>query len=662
MPLETTSECILLIEDNIGLAELVSERLSDAGKQVVAVNSGRAAREWLQHNEPRLILLDYSLPDISGAELVRQIIAIKGCMPPFIVTTGAGDEQIAVAMMKSGARDYLVKNSNFLDNIPLVVDHILREISTERRLVQSETALRESEERYRVIFENSPSAIWEEDLSAVQAYFDELYGSGVQNLPAYLENNPLELIHLASLIKITNLNETSLLTFGAETKSEMYQHMPRFFSSETDAFFRPQIMALARGTLTFKYEVSILNVKEQPVVFMLHLNVLPGCEKTLAKVLVSFVDITERKRREVELQLMATVSAALRAAASRSEIFPIILDQVSELTGTSLVSLVLYDPLNHEYVVELARGDWARQQGARVPFAQSISQQVIDSGQPYVCHDARADVSMEYIFGGLERPLALTGVPLRANQQKIGVLWVGRSLDGPHARAFSTAETQLLGIVADIAANAVNRTSSFEEAQRVARDLAQAYDRTLEGWAHALELRDQEIEGHARRVATITVELARALGTGEDELEHIRRGALLHDIGKIGIPDSVLLKPGPLNEREMEIMRRHPEYAYDMITPIEYLCAARVIPYYHHEKWDATGYPHGLGGEAIPFAARIFAVVDVWDALTNDRPYRAAWSSEEALKYIREQSGLHFDPKVVDCFLQLITHNSKPLL
>jgi putative nucleotidyltransferase with HDIG domain len=203
-------------------------------------------------------------------------------------------------------------------------------------------------------------------------------------------------------------------------------------------------------------------------------------------------------------------------------------------------------------------------------------------------------------------------------------------------------------------ANALHRAALHERTKKYAMDLTLAYDTTLEGWAHALELRDQETEGHSRHVVQLTVDLARAMGAAEDEMEHIRRGALLHDVGKMGIPDSVLLKPGTLNDREWEIMRRHPEYAYQLLQPIEYLRPVIDIPYCHHEKWDGSGYPRGLKGEEIPLAARIFAIVDVWDALLTDRPYRKAWTVDKARSYLTEQSGLHFDPKVVQSFLEMI--------
>jgi len=184
--------------------------------------------------------------------------------------------------------------------------------------------------------------------------------------------------------------------------------------------------------------------------------------------------------------------------------------------------------------------------------------------------------------------------------------------------------------------------------------LLSAYEATIEGWSHAMDLRDKETEGHSRRVTELTLQLAREFGMGDDELLHIRRGALVHDMGKLGVPDSVLHKPSSLTEEEWAAMRKHPQLAYDMLYSIEYLRPALDIPYCHHEKWDGSGYPRGLKNTEIPLSARIFAIVDVWDALTSDRPYRSAWARTEALSYIQEQSSKHFDPQVVYKFLKMI--------
>ncbi|MBI3159027.1 MAG: HD-GYP domain-containing protein [Chloroflexi bacterium] len=185
-------------------------------------------------------------------------------------------------------------------------------------------------------------------------------------------------------------------------------------------------------------------------------------------------------------------------------------------------------------------------------------------------------------------------------------------------------------------------------------NLRQTYEQTLAGWAKALELRHQETEGHSRRVTALALELSRALGLKGATLEEVRQGALLHDVGKMGIPDSILLKPGPLTEEEFDVVKRHPALAADLLGHIPFLQSVLDIPWYHHERWDGNGYPKGLKGEAIPFVARLFAVIDNWDALNSDRPYRRAWTREQVLTYLRENAGHKFDPHVVEAFLRLV--------
>lgn len=194
----------------------------------------------------------------------------------------------------------------------------------------------------------------------------------------------------------------------------------------------------------------------------------------------------------------------------------------------------------------------------------------------------------------------------------------------------------------------------FERTQ----ELANSYDYTLEGWAKALELRDKETEGHSRRVTETTLKVARELGIPDEELEHIRRGAILHDVGKMAIPDDVLLKPGKLTPEERKVMEEHPTIAYNLLKRIPYLKKAINIPYCHHERWDGSGYPRGLKGEEIPLAARIFAVADVWDALLSDRPYGRIWGKKEALDYIVAEAGSHFDPRIVGIFIDLMQTSS----
>ena len=211
---------------------------------------------------------------------------------------------------------------------------------------------------------------------------------------------------------------------------------------------------------------------------------------------------------------------------------------------------------------------------------------------------------------------------------------------------------EFLEALAGQAAIAIDNASLFEDLQRSNLELTLAYDATIEGWSKALDLRDKETDGHSRRVTEMTVRIARAMGLGEAELVQVRRGAMLHDIGKMGIPDAILLKPGPLTDEEWVIMRRHPTLAYEMLSPIAFLRPALEIPYCHHEKWDGTGYPRGLEGEQISLPARIFAAVDIWDALRSDRPYRAAWPADRVREHIRSLAGTHLDPNIVATFLR----------
>ncbi len=221
-------------------------------------------------------------------------------------------------------------------------------------------------------------------------------------------------------------------------------------------------------------------------------------------------------------------------------------------------------------------------------------------------------------------------------------------------RAILDPKTETLNEIQIASRDITERKISEKALQDAHGDLQEAYQRTIEGWVRALDLRDRETEGHTQRVTELTIKVAKARGFSDEELTHIRRGALLHDMGKMGIPDEILQKPGPLDEAEWEKMRRHPLYAYEMLSPIAYLHPALDIPYCHHERWDGSGYPRGLKGEEIPLVARLFAIVDVWDALCSDRPYRKKLPQHEVIAYLRENSGQLFEPGLVDLFLEVI--------
>ncbi len=242
------------------------------------------------------------------------------------------------------------------------------------------------------------------------------------------------------------------------------------------------------------------------------------------------------------------------------------------------------------------------------------------------------------------------GIPLTGKGQINGVMEVFmRQESHPDLDWLNFLQT-----LAGQAAIAIDNVQMFRNLQRSNQELILAYDTTLAGWGRALELRDKETQGHTDRVVELTLELARQMGVDGEDLTHIMRGTLLHDIGKMGIPDHILHKPGPLTEEEWEIMKQHPQYAYNLMNPIPYLRQSLDIPFAHHERWDGSGYPRSLKGEEIPLAARIFAVVDIWDALLYDRVYRDAWPEEKVIEYLKNTAGIELDPAIVDVFLQLI--------
>lgn len=285
----------------------------------------------------------------------------------------------------------------------------------------------------------------------------------------------------------------------------------------------------------------------------------------------------------------------------------------------------------------------------RIQLGETVIGRVALERQMIICPDLAND-ALDGFVGRAEGFQSCFALPLIAKGNVVGVMYLGRrSVFHPNQDWLDFFE-----VLAGQAAMAIESIKAFEDLQRSNLELALAYSRTIEGWSHALDLRDRETNDHTFRVTEMTLRLARLAGMSNGELMHLKHGALLHDIGKMGIPDAVLLKEDYLTKEEWDIMHKHPIYAYEMLSPIEYLRPALEIPYCHHEKWDGTGYPRGLAGEQIPLAARLFAVVDVWDALRSDRPYRKAWEEQKVRDYIRSQAGTHFDPNAVELFLRVM--------
>ncbi|MHC1740603.1 MAG: HD domain-containing phosphohydrolase [Anaerolineaceae bacterium] len=361
-------------------------------------------------------------------------------------------------------------------------------------------------------------------------------------------------------------------------------------------------------------------------------------------------------KRISELSAMNVIDSAVTAHLEAKETYDILIGQVITQLKVDVAVLLLFDPETQEIYFGAEQGYLNKEiKNLHLKLGESLAGMVAAKKQLIHIEDL-SEREKEFLvpISSTEKFEEYFGVPLLANDNLIGVLEViNRS-------PISADEDWLhfLNLLAGQAAVVLDALQLNKKIKQANIDLTLAYDATIEGWSQAMDLRDKETEGHTKRVTQLTLEISRVLGIAEDKLIQIRRGTLLHDIGKIGIPDQILLKPGPLTDEEWVIMKKHPVYAYEMLSPIEYLLPAINIPYCHHEKWDGSGYPRGLKGDQIPEEARIFALVDVFDALTSDRPYRAAWSKVKALEYMQSQIGIHFDPKIATTFLDWIKKSS----
>lgn len=372
-------------------------------------------------------------------------------------------------------------------------------------------------------------------------------------------------------------------------------------------------------------------------------------------------NITKHKQSEIKIERQLQQLAALRAIdlaittnADSSTTLSAILDHVRAQLKIDAASISLMNPLNQ--LLEHAAGVGFYTTGLEhtpLPVGMGYAGRAVSERRVIHISDlqSRQTDFLRSPYFGAENFIDYYVVPLFAKGNPLGVMEIfHRSLLSPDLEWLNFLET-----LAGQAAIAIDSAMMFKELQRSNSELTLAYDKTIEGWSRALDLRDKETEDHTLRVTEMSVRLARRMGISEAEMIHIQRGGVLHDIGKVAIPDSILFKRGPLTNDEWQIMRRHPIIAVELLEPISYLAPAMDIPRSHHEKWDGSGYPDGLAGDAIPLAARIFALSDVYDALTTDRPYRSAWSKADTLEYIIQNSEIHFDPNITPEFIRMVT-------
>ncbi len=568
------------------------------------------------------LLLDYRLDSLNTLELLKEIRQVRGLDLPIVLVSGHGDELVAVQALRLGASDYLVKSPGYLYQLPGLLENAYHRT----QLMREQAALKASEKRFRALIENSADGVLLLDAQGQITYASP----STERILGY----PLH--HYVGLTFFTLLHVDQLQRVQA-LWMQILEEERKNISIECLAVH-------ADGTLRW-LEATAYNALQ---------------ESAVRGIVLNFRDITERKKAEEHirqqlqrLNALRTVDMTITTSLDLRVTLTVLLDHVVTQLGVDAAAVLLFNSYNQTLEFAAGRGfrsHWL--ENVRLRLGQGYAgkaalerRTVSASAEIIRLEDGRLpDIFLEENF------VLYYGTPLVVKGQIKGVLEVY------HRDSMDTNDEWLsfLETLAGQAAIAIDNAELFAHLQRANLDLTLAYDSTLEGWVRALDLRDRETQGHTQRVAEMTVQLAREMGASEESLVHIRRGALLHDIGKIGVSDNILLKPGSLSEEEWQVIRQHPQYAFEMLYPISYLRSALDIPYCHHEKWDGTGYPRGLKGEQIPLAARIFAAVDVWDALSNDRPYRVKWEKQRVREHICFLSGTHFDPRVAEAFLRMI--------
>lgn len=570
-----------------------------------------------------VLLLDHRLKGLNAIEVMKELNTYNLTLP-IILVTGHGDEDVAVQALKLGASDYVVKSTDYLYHLPSVVENAYNRA----QLLLEQEALRTSEERFRRIAENAQDIIARYTYFPVQGY--EYISPAVKKILGYVPE-------------------------------EFYQ----------DAEIEQKITPPEDIPVSQSYLNNQGNSEETRVLRLIHKNgstvwvdyrsvpIFDQKGKLIA--LESIIrDVSDRKRDEEHIHqqmerisAMLTIDNAISGSLDLNLTLNIVLEHVISQLGVDATTIILLSPYTQSLNYFASRGyifddikSFSSQIGTNFLSRAILDRRLIHTNDP-------DDFNNPELFDPLvkkEKFVSCYAIPLISKGVIKGVLEVfSRSV-----HKVDHEWVDFLTMLASQTAIAIDNAELFENLQNTNTELIQAYDRTLEGWVHAMDLRDKETEGHSQRVAEITIRLATRLKIRNTELEHIRRGALLHDVGKMGIPDSILLKPGPLTDEEWQIMKKHPTFALEMLSSIEYLHKSLDIPQYHHEHWNGAGYPYGLTGEEIPVAARIFCVVDVWDALTSDRPYRQAWDKKRARQYLLDRRDSQFDSQVVNEFISML--------
>jgi PAS domain S-box-containing protein/putative nucleotidyltransferase with HDIG domain len=609
---------VLIVEDDAVSAMVLRKALENRGYNVTSATNGEVALAVLEREPFRIVISDWMMPGMDGLELCARIRrSAWSHYTYFILLTAKAQKEERAEGLRAGVDDYLLKP---MDTAEL-----------DARLRVAGRILKMQEELYRLalVARKTTSGVLmtgrDGRVEWANAAFESILGR--------------------SLDEICGERAEELL-----------------FCDETDPDTVEAVRAGFRGG---GFSLESLGRRKDGALCWLAVDCAPILDRAGAVLQhVAIVsDVTERKRNQEQIRRQFERITALRAidiainfGRDLGLTLAILLDQIPSHVGVDAAAILEYDPAAKALKHAAGRGFESADMGGRtVRIGEGRAGRVAQALEPVGVASLReSDDPAEAALAQREGFESYFAVPMTSRGELIGVLEVF------HRRpcALDTDQQEFLATVASQAAIAIANVRLLNQLKHSNEELSNAYDSTIEGWSRALDLRDQETEGHSRRVTELTLRLARAMGFTEEELVHVRRGALLHDIGKMGVPDAVLLKPAPLCQEEWELMRRHPVYAHEMLSPIHFLAPALDIPYCHHEKWDGSGYPQGLKGEEIPLAARLFAIVDVWDALRSDRPYRRAWPCDKARDHIRSLSGTHFDPRVVEVFLRVVEPES----
>jgi PAS domain S-box-containing protein/putative nucleotidyltransferase with HDIG domain len=597
---------VLILEDNPADVELMLREIRNAGFDVEAQRVEKR-ETFLKVLDPFLdiILADYTLPQFNALEALH-LLQARGLDIPFIVVTGTISEEIAVECMKQGAADYLIKDR--LARLGPAITHALHEKSLRDAKQKAELDLRESEERYRLLVEFSPEAIYVHDGTKIiyaNPSAAELVGTG----------SPKDLI--------------------GQPVFDFFHPGGRKSTRATNPGIHPQQNPLIeyRFIRTDGKGVDV-EVRSAPITYQ---------GKPALQTIVR--DISERKQRERELEALVSISTVLRVAYSRDDIPTVLVDQLMELLKADTVGVLIMNAVSGDLVLEEAEGEWETMPDFIINVGQIAKQEFLISGSSSLIFAIKEDPRFKHLnyTGEIQ---AIACVPLVAQGELLGILCVGRQT------SIEPNEVQLVTAISDMAANALLRANTHEK-------LETTFIETVLALAKTLDARDTPTSDHSHRVASWAQGVMERMGGGPEDVQAVRWGALLHDIGKIGVPDHILLKPGPLTEEEWRIMERHAEIGAEIVAPVEKLANVAPIIRSHQEKFDGTGYPDSLKGAEIPIGARIISVVDAYSAMTENRIYRRARSHEKAVDELMRCSGTDFDPEVVLIFIKVLEDDMK---